>query len=263
MERKIALITGSTQGIGKAIALELYRNGFKIVINGARTNQLSFDYINELNEIREDKEVENYLFVQADISLKVEREKLINEMRNKFSKIDVLINNAGIAPEKRVDLLETTEESFEKLMKVNLQGSFFLTQAIAKWMIEIKRINSKTYEPYVINISSISSFTASINRAEYCISKAGMSMMTKLFAVRLSEFKIPVFEIQPGIIYTPMTRAVKEKYDTLIDQGLIPIKRCGYPKDVAKVVLLIVNGGIPYSTGDVIKIDGGFHLQRL
>ena len=148
-------------------------------------------------------------------------------------------------------------------MKINLQGPYFLTQAIVNWIIELKKNRLEDYHPYIINISSISSFAASINRGEYCLSKAALSMMTKLFAIRLAEYQIPVFEIQPGIIMTPMTEPVKEKYDKLFEKGITPIKRWGFPEDIAKVVSAIVRGDLPYSTGDVIHIDGGFHLRQL
>lgn len=260
---KVALITGSTHGIGKAIALKLAKEDINTVINGAKTITLEKEYINQLKSIYKDDFKNRYLFVQADISNKDDREKLIKLTDQKFGRIDVLVNNAGVAPLDRKDILETTEQSYERVMKINLQGPFFLTQEVANWMIELQKMMGKEYNPVIINIGSVSSFAVSSNRAEYCISKAGMSMMTKLYANRLSMFTIPVFEIQPGIIFTPMTEHVKDKYDKMIEMGIIPMNRWGFPNDVAEVVLSIVKGGIPYSTGDTIRVDGGFHLHKL
>ncbi|MBD3255006.1 MAG: 3-ketoacyl-ACP reductase [Candidatus Lokiarchaeota archaeon] len=259
---KVALVTGSTSGIGKAIAIELAKLDYSIVINGASTKQLSTEYKNRLEQIYERRNKKKYLYLQADISDKNKRKKLVTEINQTFGRIDILVNNAGIPPTERQDLLEASEKSFEKVLKVNLQGPYFLTRDIANWMIKLKQ-DLKDYSPYIINISSISSFTSSPNRGEYCISKAGMTMMTKLYADRLAEFEIPVFEIQPGIIKTRMTKTVEDKYDKLFEEGITPIKRWGMPEDVAKTVKGIVLGYIPYSTGDIIHIDGGFHLKRL
>ena len=170
--------------------------------------------------------------------------------------IDLLVNNAGIAPKVRADLLEMSEESMEELMKVNLYGPFFLTQQIAKGMIERGR-------GMIINISSMSAYTVSVNRCEYCISKAGISMMTRLYAARLAEYGIPVYEIRPGIIKTDMTSGVTAKYDALIEGGLLPISRWGTPEDIANAVSVLAEGKLMYSTGEVINVDGGFHIQRL
>lgn len=260
---KVALITGSTHGIGKAIALKLAKEGFNIVVNGASTKKLHKEYIEELTEIYKNDLNNKFLFIQADISTEKDRKKIIQRIKEKFGRIDVLINNAGVAPLERKDILIATEESFERVIKINLQAPYFLTQRIANWMIQLRERFRKEYQPSIINISSISSFAASTNRGEYCISKAGVSMMTKLYAIRLSEFNISVFEIQPGIILTPMTEPVKGKYDKLIKDGIIPMNRWGYPKDIAEIVLSIIKGAIPYSTGDVIHVDGGFHLQKL
>jgi NAD(P)-dependent dehydrogenase (short-subunit alcohol dehydrogenase family) len=262
-ENKVSLITGSTHGIGKAISLELAKIGFKIAINGASTENLPKDYIEKLSKIYEKNQESKYLFIRADISQEEHRKLLIEKIREKFKRIDVLINNAGVAPLERVDLLEATEQSFDRVLSINLRGPYFLTQAIANWMIELKKELEPEYSPYIINISSISSYTSSPNRGEYCISKAGVSMMTKLYADRLSEYNIPVYEISPGIIDTPMTNKVHEKYDKLISEGVIPLKRWGKSIDIAKAVVAIVKGLIPYSTGSVLNLDGGFHLHRL
>jgi len=260
---KVAIVTGSTHGIGKAIALELAKIGFKLIINGASTPELPESYHDQLKEIYGIDSKENYMYIRADVSDKDSRKNLIESVKDKFGRIDVLINNAGVAPKERKDILESSEESFEWVVRVNLQGPYFLSQTVANWMIELKKSLSGEYEPYIINISSISSFASSPNRGEYCISKAGMTMMTKLFADRLSEFNIQVFEIQPGIIKTSMTERVTEKYDKLIEEGLTPIKRWGVPEDVAKAVSAIVCGKLPFSTGEVLHVDGGFHLYRL
>jgi NAD(P)-dependent dehydrogenase (short-subunit alcohol dehydrogenase family) len=177
--------------------------------------------------------------------------------------LDFLVNNAGIASANRVDLLEASEESFDRLLKVNLKGPYFLSQAAARWMIEQKESEPENYAPAIINITSVSAFAASPERGDYCVSKAGLAMMTKLFALRLASEGINVYEIRPGVIETDMTANVKEKYDRMIDNGLTPINRWGTPEDVGRAVAAITNGSLPFSTGEVINVDGGFHLRRL
>jgi len=261
-QKKVALVTGSTHGIGKAIILELAKIDFSVVINGASTNRLSNEYQIELETIFGKEFEERYLFSQADISKNEDRKKILEQIKEKFNRIDVLVNNAGVAPEIRQDILISSEKSYDRVMSINLKGPFFLTKDIANWMIDMKnKIND--YQPYIINISSINRYTSATTRGEYCISKAGVSMMTKLFADRLSEYDIPVFEISPGIIDTSMTETVHEKYEKQIEEGLTPIKRWGKPIDVAKPVVAIVSGLIPFATGGIIDIDGGFHLHRL
>ncbi|MBW2121385.1 MAG: 3-ketoacyl-ACP reductase, partial [Deltaproteobacteria bacterium] len=179
-----------------------------------------------------------------------------------FGRLDILVNNAGVAPESRVDILEATEESFDRLIEVNLKGPYFLTQRVANWMIEQKR-EDKRRTPKIINISSVSAYTASPSRGEYCISKAGLSMTTALFAVRLAQYGIGVYEIRPGIMETDMTAPVREKYNRLISEGVTPIRRWGTPEDVARAVLAIARDYFPFSTGEVIDVDGGFHLRTL
>jgi len=261
--KKVALVTGSTHGIGETIVLELAKIGFSVVINGASTPELSKDYISNLKGIFKEDLEDKYVYIQADVGKTEDRENLISRIKKKFKRIDVLVNNAGVGPVKRGDLLEITEESYDKVMRTNLRGPFFLTLNIAKWMIELKKTLNNDYQPYIINISSINRYTASLNRGEYCISKAGISMMTKLFAVRLAEHGIPVYEISPGIIDTPLTKPRYHSYDKLINEGVTPIKRWGQPIDIAKPVVAIVSGLIPFSTGSVLDIDGGFHLHRL
>jgi 3-oxoacyl-[acyl-carrier protein] reductase len=261
--KKLALVTGSTYGIGEGIVLELAKIGFSVVINGASTKELSEDYINKLKNIFKENLEDKCIYVQASVGEKEDRERLIDEIKKKFNRIDVLVNNAGVGPIKRGELLEMTEESYDRVMGINLKGPFFLTQSIAKWMIELKDVIKEDYQPYIINISSINRYTPSLNRGEYCISKAGMAMMTKLFASRLAEYEIPVFEISPGIIDTPLTKPRFKTYDKLINEGITPIKRWGKPVDIAKPIVAIVSGLIPFSTGTVLDIDGGFHMHRL
>ena len=261
--KKVALITGSTSGIGKAIVIELAKNDYSVVINGASTKELPVEYKRNLENCYKSGNFNNYLYVQADVGKKGDRELLISKIREKFGRIDVLVNNAGVAPKIRRDVLETTEESYDFVMGINLKGPYFLSQEIAKWMIQLRAKINQEYNPYIINITSMSKDTVSLNRGEYCISKAALTMVTKLFAVRLADNNIPVIEISPGIIDTPMTFGVHDKYDKLIEEGLIPMKRWGKPEDIAKAVTAIVKGLIPYSTGTIIEIDGGFHIKRL
>ncbi len=261
--KKVALVTGSTHGIGEGIVLELAKIGFSVVINGSSTKELSVDYKNKLKGIFKEDFEDKYIYIQANVGKKEDRIKLIDGIRKQFNRIDVLVNNAGVGPIKRGDILEMTEDSYDRVMGINLKGPFFLTQTIAKWMIQLKKTLKDDYQPYIINISSINRYTVSLNRGEYCISKAGMIMMTKLFAVRLAEEGIPVFEISPGIIDTPLTKPRHDAYDKLINEGVSPIRRWGTPIDIAKPVVAIVSGSIPFSTGTILEIDGGFHLHRL
>jgi NAD(P)-dependent dehydrogenase (short-subunit alcohol dehydrogenase family) len=202
------------------------------------------------------------LFVETDISDKESREHLVYECIKEFGKIDVLVNNAGVAPRVRADLLEISEESMDFVLDINLKGTFFLTQLVANKMIGWVEKGEQT-NPRIINVSSISAYTSSVNRPEYCISKAGISMMTKLFADRLAEYGILVYEVRPGIVMTDMTSKVKEKYDKLIGDGLTPIKRWGLPEDVANAVSSLCSDGFLFSTGQVVNVDGGFNIRRL
>ncbi|MBD3227606.1 MAG: 3-ketoacyl-ACP reductase [Candidatus Lokiarchaeota archaeon] len=263
--KKVALITGSTRGIGKSIALKLLSKGFNIVLNGVSKAKLPVSLVKELTEIiSSDSLSAHTLYVKANIARQDDRKHLINATLEKFSRIDVLINNAGVAPLLRQDILNTTEESYDRVMDINLKGPFFLTQSLAKIMKNT--LNSKkllNYKPMIINISSISAYTSSPYRSQYCLSKAGIAMMTKLYADRLAEYGINVYEIRPGIIKTDMTVKVQDKYDKLFKEGITPIERWGSPEDIAKAVFAVVNNNFPYSTGQVFDIDGGFHLKRL
>ena len=257
MEKEVALITGAGRGIGLGIAESLAENGFDIVVDDIWEQK----NIQEALDAIQDKGADVH-YIRADISQSTERQRSIDETRDKYGRLDLLINNAGVAPEQRLDMLEATEESFDRLIRINLKGPYFLTQLAANWMIEQKKVH-KDRQPKIVNISSISAYTSSPSRGEYCISKAGISMMTKLYADRLAEYGIAVFEIRPGVIKTDMTKTVKEKYDRLIGDGLTPIKRWGYPEDIGKAVAAIASGTFPFSTGEIINVDGGFHLRRL
>jgi len=250
--KKTALITGSRRGIGRVIAARLSNDGFNVVINGL----YPADQDDKFDDINGD-----FIYVQADISSSNGRQLLIDETLKKFGSIHVLVNNAGIAPKKRNDLLEMNEESFDLVMDVNLKANMFLTQIAAKIMI--KQPMEEKKRGTIINISSCSASVSSINRGEYCISKAGVGMLTLLYADRLANEGIFVHEIRPGIILTDMTSAVKEKYDKLIDDGIFPISRWGNPDDVASAVSLFASDNFLYTTGNYIDVDGGFHIKRL
>ena len=202
-----------------------------------------------------------FYYISGDLSLTADRDRLITHVLEIGGQIDVLVNVAGVAPRVRADLLEMNEESYDYVMDINTKGTFFLTQSVANSMIQNQPVNG--IRGYICNTSSLSAYAASVNRGEYCISKAGVSMITKLFAARLAEYGIPVNETRPGIIATPMTSTVTEKYDKLIDGGLLPIKRWGQPEDIAKATFALCNGSLPYVTGESLDVDGGFHLRRL
>ncbi len=255
--KKMALVTGAAQGIGLGIAENLAREGFDLGICDIRQETEAAPALARLRQLG----AETFYF-QADISSAEARNRLVAETRVKLGRLNVLVNNAGVAPRERKDLLEATEESYEWVMRVNLQGPYFLTQAIANWMIEQQR-DSPGFSGCIINISSISATVASTTRGEYCISKAGVAMATSLWAARLAEFGIPVYEIRPGIIQTDMTAAVRAKYDKLISEGLLLQARWGLPEDVGRAVAMLVRGDLAYSTGQVIYVDGGFSVKRL
>jgi NAD(P)-dependent dehydrogenase (short-subunit alcohol dehydrogenase family) len=257
VDNPVAIVTGASRGIGRGIATALAAHGWTAVINyrgNAAAAQETADAIQAAGG--------RALIVQADIGAAPDRELLVRTTLERCGRVDLLVNNAGMAPRQRMDLLTTTENSYDEVMAVNLKGPFFLTQRVAYAMIELLR-QGVIDQPKIINIGSISAYTASVNRGEYCISKAGMGMMTALFAERLAEYGILVYEVRPGIIETDMTSAVKERYDALIGGGLTPLRRWGQPEDVAWAVLAIAQGYMPFSTGEVINVDGGFHLRRL
>ena len=257
--RRVALVTGASRGIGRAIAVALGRTGYDVLVNYRSNTSEAERTLEEVKAAGARGEI-----FAADVANEDDRQRLVTQTRDLFGRLDLLVNNAGIAPDKRVDLLESTTESFDRLLNVNLKGPFFLSQLVARWMIEQKQSGAvPDYTPAIVNISSVSAYAASPERAEYCVSKAGLAMMTKVFAARLADEGINVYEIRPGIIATDMTAGVKEKYDQKIADGLTPISRWGTPEDVGRAVAAIAAGSFPFSTGEVINVDGGFHLRRL
>jgi len=255
--RRAACVTGAASGIGLAITQNLAELDYGVLIADIRDETEGEGILRQL-------EGKGHIYLQADVSIASDRERILESIKRTFGRLDLLVNNAGVAPiDRGKDILEATEESYDRVMGINLKGPFFLTQLLARYMIELVQAG-KVESPKIVNISSISAYTSSTSRGEYCISKAGVSMMTKLFADRLAEHGINVYEIRPGIIRTPMTEPVVEKYDKLIlEEGLLPIKRWGRPEDVAAAVKAIVSGGFEYSTGQVFDVDGGFHIRRL
>ena len=255
--QKIAFITGAARGIGNAIALRLAEDGFGIAIMDVANKEEA-----SANMVRIKETGRPFLYIKGDITSDKSRREAVDRIMDKFGRIDVLVNDAGVAPRVRMDILETTEESMDFVLGINLKGTFFMTQLVSNVMIrEVREIEG--IKPIIVNISSMSAYTSSVQRGEYCISKAGISMITTLFADRLSEYGINVYEIRPGIIMTDMTATVKGKYDKLIEEGITPIKRWGYPEDIAKAVSVFCSGMLEFSTGEVINVDGGFHIQRL
>ncbi len=254
---RVAFVTGGSRGIGLGIAQHLAKQGFNLAINGVRSEETVQDVLVSLKQTGVD-----VIYCQGDIASREVRETMLGKIKAHYGRLDVLVNNAGVAPKERRDILEATEESFEYVLSTNLQGTYFLTQAAANWMIAQKGANAD-FAACIITISSISATVASVNRGEYCIAKAGLSMATQLFAARLGEYNIPVYEVRPGIIKTDMTAGVTEKYDKLIEGGLCVQKRWGYPDDVGKAVAALARGDFPYSTGQVIMVDGGLTLPRL
>lgn len=263
-EYPAALVTGGSRGIGRGICLSLARAGFGVAINYTSNARAAEECKRLCLEAALDSKKTKFETVQADISKPDDRARLVEFITKGQGWIDLLINNAGVAPEVRADLLEATEESFDRLIAINLKGPYFLTQAVANyWLSRLQNLPTKRARPRVINISSLSAYAASVNRGDYCISKAGLAMATQLYAARLAEYGIHVYEVRPGIIRTDMTAGVQEKYDRMIAEGLTPIARWGTPEDVGRAVAAIAQGDLPFSTGEVINVDGGFHLRRL
>lgn len=255
--RNVALITGSGRGIGLGIAKCLAADGSDIVVCDIHEPAVVEPALNELKALGA-----AVLYCRCDITDAAARKAMLDQIRERFGRLNVLVNNAGIAPRVRADILEATEESYDLVMKVNLKGPYFLTQAVARWMIELKKADPD-FAGTIVNISSVSATVASVSRGEYCISKAGVSMASQLWAARLGEFNIPVYEIRPGIIQTDMTAGVKEKYDKLIAGGLLVQARWGKPDDIGRAVAMLARGDLAYSTGQVIMVDGGQTVQRL
>lgn len=258
--RPVAVVTGAGRGIGRGIAVALAQLGYFVVINYAGNVEAANQCLNLVREAGGDG-----ITVRADISSPDDRALLVTTAQGIANRIDLLVNNAGVAPSIRTDVLDADEKSFDRLIDINLKGPYFLTQAVARQMVlqVQQQVDAAAQRPQIVTISSISAYTASINRGDYCISKAGLGMLTALFASRLANYGINVYEIRPGIIATDMTDAVKDKYDAMIEQGVWPIKRWGLPQDVGRAVASIARGDFPFSTGEVFNIDGGFHLRTL
>jgi NAD(P)-dependent dehydrogenase (short-subunit alcohol dehydrogenase family) len=255
---RVAVVTGGGRGIGRGIVAELAGLGLSVVVN-YRADE---DSAREACREAEARGAPVARAVRADVADVEEGKRLLDTVLETFGRVDVWVNNAGVAPSVRRDLLEMTPESWDRVLGVNLRGPFFLTQAVANVMIPLQKEN-KIEDPQIIFITSLSSKLASVNRGEYCVSKAGLSMVAQLFAVRLAEHGILVHEVRPGIIATDMTRPVKEGYDRRIAEGLSPIRRWGTIEDVGKAVAAVASGAFPFSTGEVIYVDGGLHLDRL
>jgi NAD(P)-dependent dehydrogenase (short-subunit alcohol dehydrogenase family) len=254
---KIAFITGGTRGIGFGIAVALGKAGFDLALNGMRKEDEVADALEEVRKLGV-----NVAYFQGNIAVREDRQAMFDKILSHFGAVNVLVNNAGIAPRERADILHAKEEIWDEVMEINLKGPYFLTQLFASYFVEMK-LKNPLFDATIINVSSISAFVASVNRGEYCISKAGIAMATKLWATRLGEYDIPVYEIQPGIIKTDMTAGVVEKYDKLFQEGISLQRRWGLPDDVGKVAAMLAQGHLPYATGQVIKVDGGLNIQRL
>ena len=267
MGGRVALVTGGTRGIGLGCAESLAREGWDLAVCGLRSEGEARPSLEKLAATGA-----AVTYVQADIGEDDTAERLLSAIRARFGRLDALVNNAGVAPKERADILEASRESFDRLIRTNLRGPWFLTQAAARWMREQKKKDPRTGDPEardqqagggIVFITSISAEVASVNRGEYCISKAGLSMASLLWATRLSDDGIPVYEVRPGIIRTDMTAGVTARYDALIEQGLTLQKRWGTPEDVGRAVAMLLRGDLPYSTGQVITVDGGLTVRRL
>lgn len=255
--KKTAIVTGGSRGIGLGVATELAKAGFNLAINGVRDQSSVQPVLEDLKAFGVE-----VIYAQGNISIKEDRQNIFDTVMTEFGHLNVLVNNAGIAPRERKDILEATEDVYDEVLEINLKGPYFFTQLCANQMVQKKK-EDPDFSCCIINVSSISATVASTNRGEYCISKAGIAMATKLWAARLGEFNIPVYEIQPGVIKTDMTSAVKDKYDRLFEAGLSIQKRWGFPEDIGKVAAAMATGMLPYSTGQVVMVDGGMTIQRL
>jgi 3-oxoacyl-[acyl-carrier protein] reductase len=258
----VVLVTGASRGLGRGIAVQLAGAGFSVAINFAGNHAAAAETASLCADARI-QERQRFLPVRADVGSGADRSAMLETIFSEFGYLDALVNNAGVAPTERRDLIEASESSFENVLRTNLQGPYFLTQEVARHWIERRPVPRLPAGFRVVFVTSISSHTASVNRGEYCISKAALSMAVQLWAVRLAAEQIQVYEVRPGIMQTDMTSGVREKYDRLIDEGLVPQKRWGTAEDVGLAVRSLVEGDFPFSTGTVIDVDGGFHLRRL
>jgi NAD(P)-dependent dehydrogenase (short-subunit alcohol dehydrogenase family) len=248
----VALVTGGSRGLGRGICLELARAGYALAINYAGNEEAA----------RETQRLAGpapTLLVQGDVGRPADRDRLVDDTLAAFGRIDVLVNNAGITSVGRLDILEATRESWERVLAVNLEGPFFLAQRVAREMLARR---DQLRDPAIVNVSSLSAYSVATNRGDYCVSKAGLAMVTQLFALRLAEAGIRVYEVRPGVMETDMTAAAHERYTRLIGEGLTPIRRWGTAEDVGKAVVALVTGAIPFSTGEVVNVDGGFHIRK-
>ena len=257
IKEKVALVTGAGRGIGNAIAMKFAKEGYAVAIADIQEESAVEENIERVRA-----NGHPVIYIRGDISKDESRKNILQKTDEAFGRVDVLVNDAGVAPKVRMDILETTEESVDFVLNINLNGTCLLTHLFANYMIREKAGHPEII-PKIVNISSMSAYTSSVSRGEYCMSKAGISMITTLFADRLAEYGITVNEVRPGVIYTDMTAAVREKYDRLLSGGLTPIKRWGYPEDIANAVFMLSSEDLSYSTGEVINVDGGFHIQRL
>jgi 3-oxoacyl-[acyl-carrier protein] reductase len=257
MKKRVALITGGSRGIGYGVASQLAGDGFDLAINGVRAEEEIGSVLDDLRRAGAEA-----IYCRGNLASADDRKNIMQKVQAHFGRLHVLVNNAGMAPRERRDILQATEESFDEVLSANLKGAYFLTQDVANWFIAQKQ-NENDFNACIVTISSISATMASVNRGEYCISKAGLAMMTQLYAARLGEFNIPVYEVRPGVIATDMTSGVKEKYDKLLANGLAVQERWGTPEDVGKAVSALASGKFPYSTGQIIMVDGGITIPRL
>lgn len=261
-KRPVAFITGASRGIGRGIAIALAKNGYDVagnsrVFDSQNTSSGIFEVKQRIEELGA-----GFLPLQGDVSLLVDHNRMLEQILEQFGRIDLLVNNAGVAPEKRLDILDATPESFDRVTAINMRGPLFLTQRVVRHMIS-QRSDETGKKPFIVFITSVSAYMSSPSRAEYCISKAGLSMTAAIFADRLSEYGINVYEVRPGIIKTDMTAAVQEKYDNLIAGGLIPQNRWGLPEDVGEAVVALTSGAFQYSTGLIVEVSGGMNIRRL
>jgi NAD(P)-dependent dehydrogenase (short-subunit alcohol dehydrogenase family) len=256
----VILVTGASRGLGRGIALRATQLGCSVAINYAKNASAANEAVRLCEEQRKNPG-QRFIALQADVASATDRERLVDSTLENLGRIDALVSNAGVAPLVRADITETSEESFDRVVKTNLYGPFFLTQRVVTYWLKSKPVPLLTAGFKVIIVSSVSANTVSVNRGEYCISKAGLAMVTQLWAVRLATEGVQVFELRPGVMETDMTGAVKEKYDRLIDNGLVPMRRWGQPGDVGEAVAAILEGRFPYSTGDIFNIDGGMQLR--
>jgi NAD(P)-dependent dehydrogenase (short-subunit alcohol dehydrogenase family) len=255
---RVAVVTGGSRGIGRGIAAELAALGLAVVVNYRSDAESAAEACREA----EARGARRTLAVRADVADLDEGRALLEKVLGEFGRLDVWVNNAGVAPAARLDLLETTPESWDRVLGTNLRGPFFLTQAVARTMLDLVATDT-VRNPLIVFVTSVSSAFVSVNRADYCVSKAGLSMVVQLFAARLAEHGIRVYEVRPGIIATDMTGPVRADYDRRISAGLTPIRRWGEPMDVGRAVAALVAGALPFSTGEVLHVDGGLHIRRL